>query len=152
MDKRKTIKFRLVGDGISKPRQISYTENDTTNAKVADFSGWSNSNERMRHYNQRPSRILVNLQDKPDVIDIVRRKQQRSAKRMDRRDHQTRPSFDSHQQHHKNPFMNELLTILMRYEPSTIVHYRSAVTYKLINQFNFEHDINRQASKRFKLS
>ena len=148
MEKRKTIKFRFVGS--NKIKQVDYVDS-TADVKVTDFNGWSSENEKLKHFQPKVNRTLVNLTEKNEPEEKKTRPRSTKSKSKDKRDIRVVYDHDVRQQQHKNPFMNELIQILNRHEPSTISNYRSAVTQKLISIFNLENDYNKQVSKRTSL-
>ena len=90
----------------------------------------------------------TNLTEKIESEVKKTRPRSTKSKSKDKRDIRVVYDHDARQQQHKNPFMNELIQILIRHEPSTIYNYRSSVTQKLISIYNFENDYNKQVSKR----
>ena len=149
MEKRKIIKFRFVGS--SKVKQVDFSDNKT-DVKITEFNGWSSENEKLKHFQPKVNRTLVNLTEKNE--SEVKKTRPRSSKSKSKDKREIRVVYDHdvrQQQQHKNPFMNELIQILNRHEPSTISNYRSAVTQKLISIFNFENDYNKHVSKRASL-
>ena len=131
------IRIRLIGH--ENFQEITFVEKSQP-TKATSINGWSEKDEELKTFGNSKTRRLVNLQEKVDTEE-TRKIRQRSAKRVDRKD--SRPSFEPDLRiQHKNPFMNDLVLLLDRHQPSTVLNYRKNVTQKLIALFNFDNNLN----------
>ena len=142
MEQRKTITYKLVDSGrITKEFQAPVPAPKT----FQPFGGWTSQNEELKKIKRTP-RTLVNFQLEPDILP--RKPRQRSARATERKkDGFVRMNFDADlSRPHKDPYLNDFVTILSRHVPSTILNYRKSVTEKMINLYNLTNDINQAVS------